>query len=415
MSLIYNNFYDAPNPLCLAPWNSLTVHPDGRVSPDMHYQGEYGNLYESTLADMWHSEQAHQLRTDMKARHYNPACATCQKKDKLVGKSRRHYFWDIFPHDLKSREVDPLAEPDIVYLDFTTSNVCNLKCVHCSGEVSTAWLKDEKKLAHRPFRSKTAPWGRLDPKCIDNLFVHPSHFRNLRFVALRGGEPLYERINLSILEKFVLEGTAKDITLDISTNAAVLDPEFLELFKHFKEIQLYISIEGAGEMYSILRGGHFKASDLEDNMKTFLDIPNLRICFAITTMSANVMRLLDVWRWLKPYLDYGVEFSFSNTVVSPRYLDIDVLPDDVKADALVKAKMIPQTLEYREGGEYNTGIHNVIKSLTTRKFDEEERLKRFKHFLKYMGDLDRIRDTRYFELVPELKKWHEKYYDHPEL
>ena len=51
----------------------------------------------------------------------------------------------------------------------------------------------------------------------------------------------------------------------------------------------------------------------------------------------------------------------------------------------------------------------------TGKFDEEERLKRFKHFLKYMGDLDRIRDTRYFELVPELKKWHEKYYDHPEL
>ena len=42
-------------------------------------------------------------------------------------------------------------------------------------------------------------------------------------------------------------------------------------------------------------------------------------------------------------------------------------------------------------------------------------MKRFKHFLKYMGDLDRIRDTNYFDLVPELKPWHEKYYDYPEL
>ena len=150
MSLIYNNFYNAPNPLCLAPWNSLTVHPDGRVSPDMHYKGEYGNLYDNTLAEMWHSEQAHQLRADMKARRYNPACETCQKKDKLVGKSRRHYFWDIFPHDLKSREVDTLADPDIIYLDFTTSNVCNLKCRICG---SWSALLD-MSLIYRGARSK---------------------------------------------------------------------------------------------------------------------------------------------------------------------------------------------------------------------------------------------------------------------
>ena len=168
-------------------------------------------------------------------------------------------------------------------------------------------------------------------------------------------------------------------------------------------------------MYSILRGGKYTANDLEENIKTFLDIPNLRICFAITTMSANVMTLLDTWRWLKPYLDYGVEFSFSNTVVSPRYLDIDVLPQEIKRDALTKVQLIPQTLEYRAGGEYNSGIHNVIKSLTTPKFTEEERLKRFKHFIKYMGDLDRIRQTKYFDLVPELQPWHEKYYDYPKL
>lgn len=415
MSLIYNNFYDAPNPLCLAPWNCITVHPDGRISPDMHYKGEYGSLYENTLGELWHSEAAHRLRKDMQERQYNPACETCQKKDKLVGKSRRHYFWDIFPHDLKSRPVAADADPDIIYLDFTTSNVCNLKCVHCSGEVSTAWIKDEKRLQHRDWRSKTAPWGRLDLGCIDNLFADMHHFRNLRFVALRGGEPLYEKHNLHLLRKFVDNGTSKNITLDISTNATVLDPEFLELFPHFEEVQLYISIEGAAEMYSLLRGGNYTAEDLETNIQQFLNIPNLRICFAITTMSANVMHLLDVWRWLKPYLDYGVEFSFSNTVVSPRYLDIDVLPTDIKREALAKVQLIPQTLEYRAGGEYNTGIHNVIKSLTTPKFTEEERMKRFKHFLKYMGDLDRIRDTRYFELTPQLKYWHEKYYDNPEL
>ena len=105
MSLIYNDFYDAPNPLCLAPWNCLTVHPDGRINSDMHFKAFYGSLYENTLQELWHSDVARDLRSDIIKRHYNKFCETCMKKEQLVGKSRRHYFWDIFPHNLKSREV----------------------------------------------------------------------------------------------------------------------------------------------------------------------------------------------------------------------------------------------------------------------------------------------------------------------
>ena len=65
MSLIYNDFYDAPNPLCLAPWNCLTVHPDGRINSDMHFKAFYGSLYENTLQELWHSDVARELRSDI--------------------------------------------------------------------------------------------------------------------------------------------------------------------------------------------------------------------------------------------------------------------------------------------------------------------------------------------------------------
>ena len=83
------------------------------------------------------------------------------------------------------------------------SNKCNLACIHCNPFVSTGWTKDGKKL------NKEAPeyWDKTeigyhgaDVKFMDNLFANPEYFRNLKWVALRGGEPLYDDTCIQILQ-----------------------------------------------------------------------------------------------------------------------------------------------------------------------------------------------------------------------
>ena len=40
---------------CIAPWHSLTIQWDGKVYADAISKVEYGNLYDSTLSEMWQS------------------------------------------------------------------------------------------------------------------------------------------------------------------------------------------------------------------------------------------------------------------------------------------------------------------------------------------------------------------------
>ena len=47
---------------CLAPWHSLTIDWAGNVYSDAVATKPYGNLYESTLEEMWNNNTAIGLR-----------------------------------------------------------------------------------------------------------------------------------------------------------------------------------------------------------------------------------------------------------------------------------------------------------------------------------------------------------------
>ena len=75
---------------------------------------------------------------------------------------------------------------------------------------------------------------------MDNLFANPEYFRNLKWVALRGGEPLYdETLYRSCCSGLLTQGLSHNINLDISTNATVFNDEFRILFAQFKHVELY--------------------------------------------------------------------------------------------------------------------------------------------------------------------------------
>ena len=119
-----------------------------------------------------------------------------------------------------------------LYLDINTSNKCNLKCIHCRGAVSTGWIKDEKLLQKSNIAGLRSPrYGAysLQEELIEKIFEYPEYFKNLRYVAFRGGEPTYEQKNKLILKKLIELGWNKQITIDISTNATVSDDEFFDL------------------------------------------------------------------------------------------------------------------------------------------------------------------------------------------
>jgi len=69
--------------LCLNPWSSVSIHHDGDVVPccyDFDKSYVYGNLYEDTLKDIWHSDRTKKFRDSHTKRCYIGICKYCYIK-----------------------------------------------------------------------------------------------------------------------------------------------------------------------------------------------------------------------------------------------------------------------------------------------------------------------------------------------
>jgi len=416
MEMTYRNrFLDRLDlPTCLAPWHALTIKWGGNVIPDIIYKGKIGNINDSSLKDILEGDEYKELRQAHLNRTPPPVCVGCVNKEKS-GNSRRMYFWDKL--DIGLREDSALLSvdttPDIRYLDFTLSNKCNLACIHCGPFVSTGWTKDGKKLNDKNpeyWDEQQIGYHGADISFMDNLFANPEYFRNLQWVALRGGEPLYDEICMSALQWFVDEGIAENIMLDISTNATVFKDEFRELFAKFKHVELLISVEATDELYSIIRGGKkYDWKQLCDNIEKFYDIPNVEVVYAVTVMTTNIFDLPNVWEWFNKYHKDKASISMSNVVVTPQYLNIAMMPDELKAIALDKLKHIPSETIWPEGSYhaeedgYQTGIDAIRAGLQRElTISQQERELHWKHYIQYTKDLDKLRNTDTFKHIPEI-------------
>lgn len=402
-------------PTCIAPWHALTIKWGGNVVPDIIYKDKLGNINDYTLKEIWEGPQYRELREMHRNRQIPPSCANCAKKEKS-GRSRRMYFWDKLDYDLRmeSETLDVDSAPDIRYLDFTLSNKCNLACIHCGPFVSTGWTKDGKSLnKEKPEYWTEQPIGFNGVKelgFMDNLFANPEYFKNLQWVALRGGEPLYDERCYEVLKWFVDNGIAKNVALDISTNATVFEDRFKEIFKEFKHIELLISIEATDDLYSVIRGGNYTWDDLNDNLEKFYAEDNIEITFAVTVMTTNIFNLDKVWDWFYTNHRKRASISMTNVVVTPAYLNIAHMPRELKNKALEKMEHIPSMEMWPiansrvEMFEYQTGIDDIRAGLR-RDVNEEEATKYWDWFLKYTKDLDRLRDTNTFKSIPEMENY----------
>lgn len=413
----------SPLPHCIAPFKSISIDPAGNVFPDAVYGKALGNLYENNLKEIWESNSWQQLRNDQMTRSLNAGCEDCHKKEMLVGHSRRRFFETFFMYRMDKDKLEPVTdnegrnlslrpkveniqEPNFLYLDVSTSNKCNLKCIHCRGAVSTGWIADEKKLINLgldDLRSSRYGVYSIEDSLIDKIFEFPEFFKDLNFVALRGGEPSYEAKNKILLKKLIDLKWNDQITIDISTNATVNDDEFFNLLDQFKSVMLYVSIEGVGSMYEYCRGGkNYNIDILEKMIFKYANLKNCEICITYTTMAPNVFNILDTWKWMQSYKDFCT-FSFTNTVSKPNYLSFSVLNNDMRKVAYDMIKDIDEELNWpnSQTRTYEPGISRIANKLCD---NQEDNWKdQWVDFKRYINALDKIRNTDFLSVEPNYK------------
>lgn len=381
-------------PTCKVPWVSITLSGNGQIKPCCVYEGgEYSYHSGDTLDSTW--KDLDSLREQFLRGEKPSRCQQCWDRESSLGHSRRTWYDDKIEKWPEKYELNP--DMKLRHMDLNFGNTCNLKCRMCGSWGSTAWFKEEQQLneINPAFnRQKSNPTPTVIPASYwaDRKEI----FENLERIDFKGGEPLMQEGMYEFLEYLVEWGVAENITIAYTTNGTKTPDRLKELWPKFKRIKLVISIEGTGDLYQYIRGADIQTSDeLVENIHWFDQFENLNGSFNTAIQIYNIFALNDILEWMRDtvrasqrWANNPDTFKFDCLVTKPKYLDINIMPDELKQLAITRIE------------EKNYKSLDTIKNALTRNEFDPLNWKLFKQFTQ---ELDRMRNTDITSVVPELK------------
>ena len=380
-------------PTCKVPWISITLSGNGDIKPCCVFKGGQHSIHRGdTIDSVWKAQD--DLREQFLRGEKPESCIQCWQREESLGHSRRFWYDDKVNSWPEKYELDPPMK--LRHMDLNFGNTCNLKCRMCGSWGSTAWFKEEQRLMeiNKDFARGIS---NLKPTIIPAEYWADKKemFANLERIDFKGGEPMMQEGMYDFLEYLVKWGFAPNITVAYTTNGTKTPERLKELWPHFKRIKLVISVEGTGKLYEYIRGGDVQSIDqLVENIHWFDQFENLSGSFNSAIQIYNIFDLNNLLEWFRDRVNASNKwhtdpntFKFDCLVMNPGYLDYNIMPDHLKEIA------------YNIIAEKNYKSLDTIKqSLTKKSYNE----KKWKLFIDFTKELDKMRKTSILEIVPQL-------------
>ena len=221
-----------------------------------------------------------------------------------------------------------------------------------------------------------------------------------------GGEPLITDEHYTILEEMIRKNRT-NIVLRYNTNASNIkykQHDILDLWKHFRRVELSCSIDHYGERAEWLRKGT-DWGKVESNLLTFRELDY--VSFQLNTVFSifNYFTLGEFYQYLKDKNIIRREDWYHSLylAVHPSYYCAKSLPKHLKIVAAEKA---------RKWAEDNTGDGTSLSRLVTDAVnfasDSDTWEDNKKMFLQHTASIDKIREENFWKVFPELNSLQER-------
>ena len=281
---------------CWAPFRSMYFGFRGNTSVccynKMHVIGTYPS---QSIREIWFGAKADEIRQSLSKKDFSLGCQGCHE---LI--TAENYS------GLPAKNFDPLpihANRFPSKIDFELSNECNLECIMCRGEFSSAIRRNREKLPPIP----TA----YDAQFVDQLEEFIPYLENSHFL---GGEPFMIPIYIDIWERMIQINPK--IRISVQTNGTILTQRIKNLMEKIT-FEIAVSIDSIyEENYQLIRkNGNF--AQLMENIRYFRNYcreRNANFHLSYCPMVQNWEELPDVIAFANN-LDCAV---FFNTVSFPQ-------------------------------------------------------------------------------------------------
>lgn len=364
---------------CALPFHHLQVRNDGSYNICCEHTTPVEAAVNIKHYDhkVWlDSDYVQHVRNSFVNGDRHEGCSRCWQRedqgfDSLRLRSAREY--SILP----DRHDQPIKNIEIMI-----GNLCNLRCLMCNEQDSSAILAENIRLEVNQIQQSDLAWQ-------DTAYDHLQRIFDLRphVINIRGGEPLYNKKLLEILQNIPVS-QAQNMMLHITTNATVWNDQWYKVLEKFRLVRFMFSVDAINGLYEYIR---YPASwpAVEKNIASMMSLSNSKCLIHCVAQNLNISAVGDLIRWCQAkavYLDI-------DTLVNPEYLQISNLPTAQKQIAIANLteilywpleihvdKFVRSSLDSLTGTDFDSRLWTVFVDYISRR--DDLRGNNFRHFIK---------------------------------
>jgi MoaA/NifB/PqqE/SkfB family radical SAM enzyme len=231
-------------PFCYSPWTNIDISPDGHVSPCCKFIGpvpEYSTVEEYASSDFLGA-----IKKDFENNTWPSGCDRCRIEEQNGIESKRQLDYQRWKSHYESYD---LTSEKFITASVAFGNTCNLKCITCGPSSSSLWHQEHKQI----YGKTVAPVKFFKQNFVSDFVKHAPDIVHL---DIPGGEPFLSGVKeqKQLLEHYIQSSQATSTTIHYTTNATIMpDAEWWDLWQHFREVEIQLSIDGIGARFEYIR------------------------------------------------------------------------------------------------------------------------------------------------------------------
>ena len=379
---------------------------------------EVFNLSKDSITELWNSKFMMDFRMKMLNGEKISNCAFCYRMEesglgsKRQGKNKK--FLDrAYPYlenyYKNNGHVDTMPQ----WWEIRLSTKCNLNCIMCSPNLSSMIYKEYSK-----WGSKMTPQmqGSLElAKLGGEEYLSESEFfktqiidnlQHVLYMEFRGGEVFADKHSVDFIRKIADTEFAKNITLDISTNATLITQDIVALLNRFKGGLLRFSIDAYKEKDELIRF-HTKWDHVIDSLNIS---QNLNDSWTMVTQTCiqtlNCIDIVDLLEYLDQYCERTNNTRFHlgfTTVRGKEWLRHELVPLEARQKEITKLQEFISTSwlcnNSPKKDQEIKAILGLITALQNKQIDEPKLKGKA---MQYYDKLTELRNIDYWKAFPHL-------------
>ena len=344
----------------------------------------YMEPFDSVYTDFYTDPNSVAMRQHMLAGEKTSLCNKCYAFEEYGAASPRQLITRDWIYRLNLKSYDQVIErTKLINYEIFLGNGCNLQCRMC--DPSSSNLIDAEYAALGLSDRQT---GLVNHNYLDTIDLD-----TVQQLTVTGGEPSINPDFYNFLKRCV-QTNRTDFVISINTNGVALTKKFIALIKHFKRVQIVISIDGFDQVNRYIRWPT-DWEKLKRNITVLTEsVAPDNYLFSTTLSIYNISQLYQLYEFLD--FNYPTAVFDIALLTAPSYLQAWNFPDkDVALQNLNKIKILNK---YHKDQSFKSAINGIIQRLDTATVDWQQ----LQAFYSFNDQLDRSRQVRLKDYIPEL-------------